>query len=201
VGIAGETLRIESAASIVLECKLGALDMADVLLPLVPDQKAFSIDQFPGQPARPVATNAETCYVSNYGRVPALDVKFDLYHFFFFVRNPGHTVDYAMKDGPVEIRGIAPERTKVLRVENESTTLCAAVYDPQVVSFVQPPVQAEVPEGIPVTAGPKLRASAALAGSVLGAERQRRYYYLVPLKSETKNLSPLPALGLPPINC
>lgn len=130
------SLAIDTAPALTMSCDSTSRSHPDVYLALIPNKN------FPGVHFGSIAPsplyNDITCVVSNFGRLPVLEMNMMVRYQFYKVLAPGKTQTFREKIAPVGIEGIGAEQTAVLLIRNTSAHLCANVIVDPNVNFVLP---------------------------------------------------------------
>lgn len=133
---AAQTLMIEEAPALVINCHLGADGKEDQVFPLTPNNRyEFGITQ-PWPKERLV--DYETCVVRNFGRQPALVAALPITYQFYRVVRPGKAVVVGTKTRTIFIDGIAPQGSYWIWIANKSVRQPVNVITPQSVTFIEP---------------------------------------------------------------
>jgi len=150
-----ESVRIESAPALTLRCVAGVRGNADyeILIGWPGWPLKRSVQKFEHSPFREF--DYETCTLSNFGRLPALNVRVSFKAALSkapadrFSR-PGAAAE-AVETYDAEIDGVGAQSSVTIWIHNESQKTQAIIYPDPIAHFKVPPNDAEVTYSLPLS--------------------------------------------------
>jgi hypothetical protein len=131
-----QTSALELAPALTIECDDGGRARPDAFLALIPN-KNFPGTHWGGAVPSPLY-NDMSCVVSNYGRLPVLEVRVVVHSAFAKILADGKVQNFPYRNAVVPIDGIGAGQSATFVVRNTSAHLNADVEINPTVSFVRP---------------------------------------------------------------